>query len=119
MGPTKKSRKSSQDDTDVSVSLEKAEEAIVPKQSIALVDTSIVQSIKNQAQPHEEATQQTEQAFQERQKTATRNRLLFYGAVGVSVVACYLIHRYFKVAPPTEFVGEIVNGSVDLVNQQQ
>jgi hypothetical protein len=106
-------------DTDVNVSLEKAEETIVPKQSIALVDTSIIQSIKNQAQIREEAIQETERFVQERQKAATRNKLMFYGAIALSVGACYLVHRYFKAAPPTEYVLELANGVADIVTDSE
>lgn len=96
----------------VKVELEKAEEKIEKpvKMPVAQVPESIVASIKNRAQLEQEALERVIASEEEKNRSQTRNRLIFYGAVFAGAGIVYLLHKYSKTMPPSEFASSLVNG---------
>lgn len=109
---SKKNTASTKSTKAVKVELEKAEEKIEKpvKMPVAQVPESIVASIKNRAQLEQEALERVIASEEEKNRSQTRNRLIFYGAVFAGAGIVYLLHKYSKTMPPSEFASSLVNG---------
>lgn len=96
----------------VKVELEKAEEKNEKpmRTPVAQVPDEIVASIKSQARVEQETLEQLAASETEKNRQQTINKFIFYGSVFAGVGILYLVHRYSKSAPPTEFVSSLVNG---------